>query len=129
MKKLIKNPFMWLWCMLLFLPFLVASPSNAQCNMTSGQLDAVMASCGASDLDCFVKKAKNNVSCAANIAWYYMIMYAPDDPDAVLNSFLSELPDSSSDGLTASIDWAYQANQNEQQAGSTTSANEYPYGQ
>ncbi len=46
MKKLTKHPFMWLWCMLLFLPFLVASPSNAQCNMTSGQLDAVMARSG-----------------------------------------------------------------------------------
>jgi len=131
MKQLIKNPFLWLCCTLLFIPFLIASPSNAQCTMTSGQLDAAVASCSANDLDCFVSVAKSNLSCAANIAWYYMIMYAPDDPTAVLNSFLNALPDSYSltEGLTASIDAAHRANQSEQKAGSTTSANEYPYGQ
>ena len=131
MKKLTKHPFMWLWCVLLFLPFLVASPSNAQCNMTSGQLDAVMASCGADDLDCFVSLAKNNLSCAANIAWYYMIMYAPDDPETVKFEFLNKLPYSNalSESLTAAIGLAYRANQNQEKAGSTASANEYPYGQ
>ena len=78
-------PVMWLCCTLLFLPFLVAGPSNAQCTMTSGQLDAELASCGAGDLDCFVSKAKSNVSCAANIAWYYMIVYAPEDPTVVVH--------------------------------------------
>ena len=129
MKKFTKHPFLWLCCTLLFLPFLVAGPSHAQCTMTSGQLDAAVASCGEDDLDCFVSLAKSNLSCAANIAWYYMIMYAPDNPDAVLNRFLSELPDASFDDVTASIGAAYQANQNEQKAGSRTSANEYPYGQ
>ncbi len=116
--------------MLLFLPFLVAGPSSAQCTMVSGQLDAAVASCGA-DLDCFVSLAKSNVSCAANIAWYYMIMYAPEDPTPVLDSFLNALPYSSalSDDLSVAINAAYQANRNEQKAGSTTSANEYPYGQ
>ncbi len=88
-----------------------------------------MASCSAGDLDCFVALAKANVSCAANFAWYYMIVYAPKNPDDVKNIFLAELPDSSSGDVTASIYAAYQANANEQNAGSKTSANEYPYGQ
>ena len=131
MKKLTKIPVMWLCCTLLFLPFLVAGPSNAQCTMTSGQLDAELASCGAGDLDCFVSKAKSNVSCAANIAWYYMIVYAPEDPTVVRDRFRAALPYSLSlsEDLRVSISAAYRANRNEQQAGSKTSANEYPYGQ
>jgi hypothetical protein len=114
---------------MLFLPFLVAGPSHAQCTMTSGQIDAAVASCGAGGLECFVALAKKNVSCAANFAWYYMIVYSPDNPDEVKNIFLAELPDASSDDVTASIYAAYQANQTEQQAGSKTSTNEYPSGQ
>ena len=129
MKKLSNIPVKWLCCTLLFLPFLVASPSYAQCTMTSGQIDAAVASCGGGDLDCFVSLAKANVSCAANFAWYYMIVFAPDNPDAVKNSFLAELPNASSDDVTTSIYAAYQANTNEQNAGSKTSANEYPFGQ
>lgn len=131
MKKLTKIPMWWLCCTLLFLPFLVAGPSSAQCNMTSGQLDAELASCG--DLDCFVDKAKGNVSCAANFAWYYMIMYAPEDqsPTVVHDRFLAALPYSFSlsEDLGKAINTAYQANRNQQQAGSRTSANEYPSGQ
>jgi hypothetical protein len=109
---------------------MIASPSIAQCNMTSAQLDAAMASCNAGDLDCFVSAAKNNVECAANIAWMYMIMYAPDNPDAVLNAFLSGwLPGGYIDEVTNSISAAHRANQAAQNAGSGTSENEYPYGQ
>ena len=99
--------------------------------MTSEQLDAAVASCGGDDLDCYVSLAKSNTPCAANIAWYYMIMYAPDNPDTVLNSFLNALPYSNSltEALRTSVSAAYRANQNEQKAGSRTSANEYPYGQ
>jgi hypothetical protein len=131
MKKMTKHPFLWLCCTLLFLPFLVASPSSAQCTMTSAQIDAAVGSCAAGDLNCFVSLAKRNLSCAANIAWYYMIMYAPDNPTAVKNSFLNELPYSFSleNDLRTATSAAYQANRNEQNAGSTTSANEYPYGQ
>ena len=129
MKKLTKIPVKWLCCTLLFLPFLVAGPSHAQCTMTSGQIDAAVASCGGGDLDCFVSLAKANVSCAANFAWYYMIVYAPDNPETVKNSFLAELPNASSDDVTAWIYMAYEANENQQNAGSRTSANEYPSGQ
>ena len=129
MKRFRKHPSLWLFCTLFFLPFMIASPSMAQCTMTSAQLDAAAATCAAGDLDCFVSLAKNNMDCAANIAWYYMILNAPDNPEAVLNSFLSSLPGSYADILTASISAAHRANQNEQKAGSTTSANEYPYGQ
>jgi hypothetical protein len=129
MKKLTKIPVMWLCCTLLFLPFLVAGPASAQCTMISAQFDAAVASCGAADLDCFVSLAKSNLSCAANIAWYYMIVYAPEDPTPVLDSFLNALPYSSalSDELSFAINAAYLANRNEQTAGSRTSANEYPY--
>ena len=129
MKKSQKYTGLWLCCTLVFLSFMAASPAMAQCTMTSAQIDAAVGSCAAGDLDCFVSLAKSNVSCAANIAWYYMIMYAPDDPDAVLNRFLSCTSVLFfSDALSAAIGAAYQANQNEQKAGSTTSANEYPYG-
>jgi hypothetical protein len=128
MKKLIKHPSLWLCCALLFLPLMIASPSMAQCEMTSVQLDAAAASCTGGDLDCFVSLAKSNVDCAANIAWMYMILYAPENPDAVLNAFMSGLPGDYTAALTAAINAAYQANQNEQNAGSRTSANEYPYG-
>ncbi len=131
MKKLKRQLSLWICCTLLVLPFVMTSPSYAQCTMTSEQLDKVMASCGAGDLDCFVSLAKDNMPCAANIAWYFMIMYAPDDPNAVLKSFLSAVPYSYSmtESLRISINAAYRANQNEQKAGSMTSANEYPYGQ
>jgi len=129
MKRLKNHQFLGLFCLLLFLPFMVAGPSFAECNMTSADLDAEVASCNAGDLECFVSLAKSNISCAANIAWYFMIVYAPDNPDAVLNSFLAELPDSFSDVLTTAIGAAHQSNQNEEKAGSTTAANEYPYGQ
>lgn len=133
MKKLTKIPVMWLCCTLFFLPFLVAGPSSAQCNMVSAQIDDVAASCGAGDLDCFVSLAKKNASCAANFAWYYMIMYAPEDqdPTLVLDRFLAAVPYSSSlsDDLSTAINAAYRVNRKERQAGSRTSANEYPYGQ
>ena len=129
MKKMTIKSGVWLCCTLLFLPFLMASPSSAQCTMTSGQIDAAVASCGTGNLDCFVALAKTNVACAANFAWYYMIVYAPDNPDDVKKSFLAELPGTSSDDVTASIYAAYEANENQQNAGSRTSANEYPSGQ
>lgn len=129
MKKPQKYPALWLCCTLVFLSLMAASPAMAQCTMTSAQIDAAVGSCAGGDLDCFVSLAKSNLSCAANIAWYFMIMYAPDNPDAVLNSFLSELPASYTDALSAAVGAAYRANQGEQKAGSTTSANEYPYGQ
>ena len=105
MKKLKRQPSLWICCTLLVLPFIMTSPSYAQCTMTSGQLDAAVASCGEGDLDCFVSLAKGNPPCAANIAWYYMIMYAPDDPNAVQNSFLAAFPYSYSldEDLRASI--------------------------
>lgn len=124
-----RQPIVWICCTLLVLPFIMTSLSYAQCAMTSGQIDAAVTSCGAGDLDCFVALAKTNVSCAANFAWYYMIVYAPENPDDFKNIFLAELPDSSSHEVTASIYAAYQANENQQNAGSRTSANEYPYGQ
>ena len=124
-----RQPILWICCTLLVFSFIMTSLSYAQCAMTSGQIDAAVTSCGAGDLDCFAALAKANVSCAANFAWYYMIVYAPENPDGVKNIFLAELPDSSSDEVTASIYAAYQANENEQNAGSRTSANEYPYGQ
>lgn len=129
MKRPKWHPFLWICCML-FLTFIMAGNSHAQCTMTSAQLDAAVSSCGA-ELDCFVSLAKSNLSCAPNIAWYYMIMYAPEDPTPVLDSFLNALPYSSSltDDLSVAINAAYQANRNEQEAGSKTSANEYPYGQ
>ena len=115
--------------MLLVLPFIMTSPSYAQCTMTSGQLDAALASCseveGEGVLDCFVSLAKSNPPCAANIAWYYMILYAPENPSAAMNRFEAYL----SEDLRKSIITAYQANRYEQNAGSMTSANEYPYGQ
>ena len=129
MKRFVMYPSLWLCCALLFLPFMIAAPSMAQCEMTSVQLDAAAASCTAGDLDCFVSLAKSNASCAANIAWMYMILYAPDNPEAVLNAFLAELPGDYADGLNAAIGAAYRANQAEKTAGSRTSANEYPYGQ
>ena len=131
MKKLTKIPVLWLCCTLFFLPFLVAGPSSAQCNMVSAQIDAAAASCDTGDLDCFVSLAKNNVSCAANFAWYYMIVYAPDDPTVVQERFEAALPYSFSlsKDLGTAIDLAYRANRGEQQAGSKTSANEYPSGQ
>ena len=129
MKKLKRQPSLWICCMLLVLPFIMTSPSYAQCTMTSGQLDAAVASCGAGDLDCFVSLAKGNTPCAANIAWYYMILYAPENPSAVVNRFEAALPGSLSEDLRKSIITAYQANRYEQNAGSMTSANEYPYGQ
>ena len=58
-----------------------------------------------------------------------MIVYTPDNPDDVKNIFLAELPDAVSDEGTASIYAAYQTNKDEQNAGSKTSANEYPSGQ
>ena len=131
MKKLKRQPSLWICCTLLLLPFIMTSPSYAQCTMTSGQLDAEVAKCGEGDLDCFVSIAKDNPSCAANIAWYFMIMYAPDNPSAVQNSFLSALPYSYTleKNLKDAVHWADIANRNEQKAGSETSANEYPYGQ
>jgi len=131
MKRLKKYPSIGLFCMLLFFPFMVAGPSLAECNMTSANLDAAVTSCNAGELDCFVSLAKSNISCAANIAWYFMIVYAPDNPDAVLNRFLNALPYSYAltEGLNTSIGAAHRANQNEQKTGSTTAANEYPYGQ
>jgi len=129
MKKLKRQPSLWICCTLLVLPFIMTSPSYAQCTMTSGQLDAAVSLCGEGDLDCFVSLAKGNPACAANIAWYYMILYAPKDPSAVQNSFQAALPDSLTEELRDSIFMADQANKNEQKAGSRTSANEYPYGQ
>ena len=128
MNRLKRHPSVWV-CGLLLLSFIMAGHSHAQCTMTSGQLDAAVASCKTGDLDCFVSLAKNNVSCAANIAWYYMIVYAPEDPTPVLDSFLYGLPYASdlSDDISAAINAAFQANQNQQKAGSLTSANEYPY--
>jgi len=127
MKRSVKPLVLCFCCALLFLPFMTAGPTMAQCNMTSVALDAAVASCAAGDLDCFVALAKSNVSCAANIAWMYVILYAPDNPDAVLNAFLAGLPSAYADDLSASIGAAYRANQAEQNAGSTTSTNEYPY--
>lgn len=133
MKKSTKISVMWLCCALLLLPFLVAGPASAQCTMVSAQIDAAVASCGAGKLNCFVELAKNNVSCAANFAWYYMIIYAPKDqnPADIHDRFLAALPYSSSlsDDLYTAIFAAYQTNRNEQQAGSRTSVNEYPAGQ
>ena len=135
MKRLKRQPSLWICCTLLVLPFIMTSPSYAQCTMTSGQLDAALASCGEGEgegvLDCFVSLAKGNAPCAANIAWYYMIVYAPEDPTVVRDRFRAALPYSLSlsEDLRVSISAAYRANRNEQQAGSKTSANEYPYGQ
>jgi hypothetical protein len=131
MKRLKRQPSLWICCTLLVLPFIMTSASYAQCTMTSGQLDAAVASCNANDLDCFVLLAKNNTSCAPNIVWYYMIMYAPGNPITVQNKFLSALPYSYAleRNLKDAVHLAGIANRNEQKAGSETSANEYPYGQ
>lgn len=133
MKKLKRQPSLWICCTLLVLPFIMTSLSYAQCTMTSGQLDAALASCGEIEgegvLDCFVSLAKENTPCAGNIAWYYMILYAPENPSAVVNRFEAALPGSFSADLRKSIITAYQANRYEQKAGSMTSENEYPYGQ
>ncbi|RLC01165.1 MAG: hypothetical protein DRH90_16805 [Deltaproteobacteria bacterium] len=131
MNRLKRQLSLWTCCTLLVLPFIMTSPSYAQCTMTSEQLDKVVASCGSGDLDCFVSLAKDNMPCAANIAWYFMIMNAPDDPNAVLKRFLSAVPYSYTleKNLKDAVHWADIANRNEQKAGSETSANEYPYGQ
>lgn len=134
MNKLKRQPSLWICCTLLVLPFIMTSPSYAQCAMTSGQLDAAVASCNGDDLDCFVSLATKNPACAPNIVWYYMIMYPPDPPDnpsTVQNKFLSALPYSYTleKNLKDAVHFADIANRNEQKAGSETSANEYPYGQ
>ncbi len=114
---------------MLLVPFLAVGTVYAQCTMTASEIDAAAATCPGGDLECFVSLASGNPSCAANIAWFYMITYAPDNPELVLNRFLTGLPSSYGDALTNAVNTAYQNNQNQQNAGSLTSANEYPYGQ
>ena len=129
MKKQILHIMVVVGMGLLLIPLLTAGTVNAVCTMTAEEIDAAAATCSGGDLDCFVALAKNRPDCAANIAWFYMITYAPENPEAVLNSFSSGLPSSYSDELSAAVDAAYQTNQNQQNAGALTSANEYPYGQ
>jgi hypothetical protein len=124
-----RHSFLWMVCILMCLSFMIASQSMAQCSMTSAGLDAAMQSCGAGDLDCFVALAGSNPSCAGNIAWFYMLLNNPDNPEMVLNRFSATVPSAYTDELTASINEAYRVNQVEQKAGSSTSDNEYPFGQ
>ena len=69
MKRLKKHRSFWLCCTLLFLPFMIAGPSNAQCTKTTAQIEATVATCAEGDLDCFVSLGAENVDCAAKIAW------------------------------------------------------------
>jgi len=129
MKRLKKHRSLWLCCTLLFLPFMIAGPSNAQCTKTTAQIEAVVATCGKGDLNCFVSLATKNVDCAAKIAWYYVIINKPDNLDGVLNSFLvgiekeypnlAPIPNAYAEHLNASITAAYRAIQHEQKTGST----------
>jgi len=130
MRRLIKHRSLWLCCALLFLPLMIAGPSNAQCTKTSGQIEAVVATCSEGDLDCFVSLATKNVDCAAKIAWYYVIRSRPDNLDGILNSFLIgiekeypnlvPIPSSYAENLDASIKAAHRANQHEKKTGSTS---------
>jgi len=129
MKKQVLNTMIVVAMGLLLIPFLSAGTVNAQCTLSGEEIDAAAASCSGGDLDCFVSLAKSNPACAPNIAWFYIITYAPDNPELVLSSFLSGLPSSYGNALTTAVSAAYQANQNQQNAGSLTSPNEYPYGQ
>lgn len=129
MKKQVPHIIAIFGMSLLLIPFLAVATVYAECSMTGEEINAAAASCPGGDLDCFVSLAKSNAACAANIAWFYMITYSPDNPEQVLSNFLSGLPSSHSDALTAAVNAAYQAGQNQQNAGSQTSANEYPYGQ
>ena len=129
MKRLKKHQLVWLCCALLLLPFMIASPSNAQCAKTSAQIEAAVALCTEGDLDCFTSMAARNVRCADKIAWYYVILNKPENPDAVLNSFLiaiekeypnlAPIPSVYAEGLSASINAAHQANQRERETGTT----------
>ena len=129
MKRLKKYRSMWLCCALLFLPLMIAGPSNAQCTKTSAQIETAVGSCAEGDLDCFTSLAARNVGCADKIAWYFVILNKPDNPDAVLNSFLiaiekeypnlAPIPIAYAENLSASINAAHQANQREREKGAT----------
>ena len=127
--RLKRRSFLWMGCILMCLPFMMAGQSLAQCNLTSNALSVAMQSCGAKDLDCFLSLAGSNPSCAGNIAWYYVLLNNPDNPEMLLEQFRSSVPYKYTDELTASINEAYRVNREEQTAGSSTSVNEYPFGQ
>lgn len=124
-----KYPCLTLSCAVLLLSLLLAAPCLAECNMTSASLDAALAKCDGGNLDCYVGVAVAYPGCSGNIAWYYMILYAPDDPEVVVNRFTYQLPFEYGDELAFVITEAHRVNQREQKAGDRTSANEYPYGQ
>lgn len=129
MIRMKRHSFLWVGCILMCLSLMIASQSMAQCNMTSAALDAEVQSCGAGDLDCFVSLAGSNPSCAGNIAWYYMLVNNPDDPKMVINRFSATVPSEFTDDLAATINDAYLVHQAELKAGSSTSHNEYSFGQ
>ena len=95
--------------------------------MDSGQIEGAVASC-AGDLDCLVALAENNMDCANKIVWYYMIQNKPDNPGVVKDRVLSSLPSAYAEDVTASLNAAHRANQDEENA-TETFDNEYPYGQ
>ena len=111
------------------LPFMMAGQSMAQCSMVSSTLSDALQSCGAGDLDCFVFLAGNNPSCVGNIAWYYVLLNNPDNPEAVIKLFSATVPVQYADEVAASVNEAYTVNQDKQNAGSSTDDKEYPFGQ
>lgn len=129
MIRMKRHLYLGMGCILMCLLFVVAGQSMAQCDMTSAALDAAVQSCEAGDIDCHIFLAGKNPSCAGNIAWYYMLLNNPDNPQAVLGRFLGAVPGEYANELTASVNEAYRINQEEQRAGSSTSGNEYPFGQ
>ena len=124
-----RRSFLLMSCILMCLLFMMAGQSLAQCSMTSSALSDAMQDCDTGDTDCFVSLAGNNPSCVGNIAWYYMLLNNPDNPEAVIKLFSATVPIQYADEVAASVNEAYTVNREQQNAGSSTNDNEYPFGQ
>ena len=128
MKILKKHRSLGLFCALLLIPFLLANPLHAQCTKTAAQIERAVNSCDKGDQNCYISLAARNMDCADKIAWYYVILNKPDNPDAVLNSFLLgiekknpdlvPIPSAFAERLNASIQKAHELNLKEKETGS-----------
>ena len=129
MKTIKKHPVLWLAVVMMLFMSLLTGPAFSQCTMTAASLDAALAQCTGDDIGCYAAAAQKNQSCAGNIAWYYMMVYTPDDPQLVLNKFSDVLDYEYLEDLANVVGQANQVIEEARRTGASTTQNEYRYGQ
>lgn len=118
-----------LGCCLMLLLLVATGPCFAQCDITAANLDAAMSACEGNDPGCYAEIAGKIPDCSGNILWHYMMLFSPDDPTQILQLFNTQVPFEYAELLATVAEEAAQVIQTQENAGSRTDVNEYPFGQ